>query len=208
MPPLNTDLHVKMLHRARARGRLERGVYGLHWGSPERRPDLRTVRDRWLVPYVHPDKVGLEIGPGGGRWTRYMLQFQRVYVVEYHAEVLAEFCKNFSQPNIVAIRNNGTDFPGIPAASVDFVFSFGVFVHLDADIIQAYLANLRGVVHFASQLVVQYSDKDKPRAKQNSDFSDNDPRRMRAMVEAAGYRIVEEDTSLLNHSSIVRFVLA
>ena len=31
--------------------------------------------------------------------------------------------------NIIEILNNGTDFPGVPAASVDFVFSFGVFVH-------------------------------------------------------------------------------
>jgi hypothetical protein len=98
--------------------------------------------------------------------------------------------------------------PGVPPTSVDFLFSFGTFVHLDLDIIQGYLANLRAVVRPTAQIVIQYSDKDKPEAQKIAGFSDNDPRRMRAMVESAGYRIEEEDTAILNHSSIMRFVLS
>ncbi|HEX3431670.1 MAG TPA: class I SAM-dependent methyltransferase [Rhizomicrobium sp.] len=211
MPRLTTNLHLEMLERARRRGRVPKdGLYGLHWGDPES-PDnnaLRAVRDHWLLAYVDPAKTALEIGPGGGRWTRYMLDFHRLYVVDYHAELLAEFRRNFPQPHIIEIQNNGTDFPGIPAGSVDFVFSFGVFVHLDLDIIQAYLANLRAVIHRKTQLVIQYADKDKPKARENRGFSDNDPRRMRQAVEESGYRIVEEDTGLLNHSAIMRFELA
>ncbi len=169
---------------------------------------MRTVRDHWLLPYVRPDVVALEIGPGGGRWTRYLLPCRRLYAVEYYAELMAERRKNFSQPNIIEILNNGTDFPGVPPASVDFVFSFGVFVHLDADIISAYLANLHAVIHPVTQIIIHYSDKDKPIAQQDPGFADNDPRRMRAMVEGAGYRIEEEDTSSFVHSAIMRFKLA
>ena len=208
MPDLKTTLHLDMLQRARDRGWLERdGLYGLHWGDPENPEEtgLRAIRDHWLLPYVDPEKTGLEIGPGGGRWTRYMLGFQRLYVVDYHAELLAELRRNFGQTHIVEIANNGTDFPGVPASSVDFVFSFGVFVHLDFDIIRAYLVNLRDVVHAGTQIVIQYADKDKPAARQNSSFSNNNPRRMRRAVDRAGYRVVEEDTISLDHSSIMRF---
>ena len=208
MPRLTTTLHLDMLQRARERGWLTRdGLYGLHWGDPENPEEigLRAIRDRWLLPHVDPMKTGLEIGPGGGRWTRYMLGFRRLYVVDYHAELLAELRKNFPQSHIVEVLNSGTDFPGVPAASIDFVFSFGVFVHLDLDVIRAYLANLAAVIHRETQVVIQYADKDKPRAQRNRGFSDNDPRRMREAVESGGYRILEEDTRTLDHSAIMRF---
>ena len=208
MPPLTTKLHLEMLQRARDQGQVAHdGLYGLHWGDPEDPQNiaLQTVRDHWLHPYVNPAGVALEIGPGGGRWSRYLLGFRRLYVVDFHSELLAEFRRNFPQSHIVEILNNGTDFPGVPAKSIDFVFSFGVFVHLDLDIIRDYLRNLRSVIHPRSQVVIQYADKDKPQARRNRGFSENDPRRMRAAVEDAGYRILEEDTTSLDHSAIMRF---
>jgi len=211
MPRLSTTLHLDMLQRAEKHGQPARdGLYGLHWGDPENPENtaLRAIRDHWLLPYVDPAKTALEIGPGGGRWTRYMLGFRLLYVVDYHAELLAELRRNFGQRHIVEILNNGTDFPGVPPSSVDFVFSFGVFVHLDLDIIRAYLVNMRNVIHPGTQIVIQYADKNKPKAQQNRSFSGNDPRRMRRVVEHAGYRILEEDTASLDNSAIMRFELA
>ena len=209
MPGLDNKSHVQTLRGAQRAGQPERdGLYGLQWGDPDVRPSLRRIRDRWLLPHVTPDKVGLEIGPGGGRWTRYMLPFETLYVVDYHAELIAELRKNFQQPHIVEILNNGSDFPGVPPASVDFVFSFGTFVHLDNDIVQSYLANLRHVIRPDAKLVLQYADQTKELARANKGFADNDPERMRAMVESAGYRIVEEDREVLPHSAIMRFELA
>jgi hypothetical protein len=210
MPPLTTKLHVQTLKRALAEGQpAQDGLYGLQWGDPEdpRNPALQAIRDRWILPYVDSARIGLEIGPGGGRWTRYLLGFRQLYVVDCHAELLGELRKNFPHPHIVEILNNGADFPGVPPASVDFVFSFGVFVHLDLDIILAYLASLHAVIHADTQLVIQYADKDKLKAQQNKSFSNNNPRRMRAAVEDAGYRVLEEDNTLLDHSAIMRFAL-
>jgi hypothetical protein len=45
-------------------------------------------------------------------------------------------------------------------------------------------------------------------AVKNPTFSDNDPERMRAMVTAAGLDILEEDTTTLWHSSMIRFTRA
>ncbi|HWA90313.1 MAG TPA: class I SAM-dependent methyltransferase [Rhizomicrobium sp.] len=207
MPGLDTKMHVQMLLGARKIGQPERdGLYGLHWGNPDTAPALRKVRDHWLLPYVQADKVALEIGPGGGRWTRYMLPFKALYAVDYHAELLTELRKNFPQPNIVEVLNTGTDFPGVPPRSVDFVFTFGTFVHLDLDIVEAYLRNLKAVVKPDAQLVFQYPDKTKQQARDNPGFAENDPTRMAALVEATGYRIVEQDITTLPHSALMRFV--
>jgi hypothetical protein len=109
---------------------------------------------------------------------------------------------------MVCIRNQGTDFPGIPAGSIDFLFSFGVFVHLDIDIIGAYLLNMKPLLKHSSTVVIQYSDKRKARARRNSGFSENNPDTMRTLVNAAGYRVLEEDLDSLPHSSVIRFAIA
>ena len=209
MPTLHSPIHVRTLDRFRRAGSPgSSGLYGLQWGDPDKVESLKAIRNHWLLPYVDPDQVALEIGPGGGRWTRYMLPFMRIYAVDLYADMLAELRKNFAQPNIVEVRNSGTDFPNVPLASIDFLFSFGCFVHLDAPIIAAYLANMRAIIHLDTQVVIQYSDKTKPLAANNPRFADNDPVRMRTMVERAGYRILQEDTTSLRNSAIMRFVLA
>jgi cyclopropane fatty-acyl-phospholipid synthase-like methyltransferase len=105
------------------------------------------------------------------------------------------------------IKNNGTDFPGIKEKSVDYLFSFGAFVHLDIPIIQAYLANMKQILKPGANVVIQYSDKTKILAQLNDGFSDNTPAKMRKMVSDAGYTICEEDLTSTCDSSVIRFTL-
>lgn len=218
MPDLDTTLHLDMLEASPVRrSRLTRAlraavsellrppVYGMEWGDPETIPPLDYFRRRFVLPYVRAGRTALEIGPGGGRWTRYLLGFDRVYVVDYHPELLAQLRRHIRDPKVVAIANNGNDFPGVPERSVHYLLSFGVLVHLDDHLIRDYLRNLGPVLAPDADVVLQYADQDKVMARSNRAFADNDPRRMRAMVEAAGYRIVEEDTTSLWHSSVIRF---
>jgi enamine deaminase RidA (YjgF/YER057c/UK114 family) len=213
MPDLNTKLHVGMLRASQIQNSLpvrllrafaKRDVYGLEWGDPERVEPLKFIRERYLTPYLNPEHTAVEIGPGGGRWTRYMLGFKQLYVVDYYPQLLEELQRTLESPNLAVIKNNGTDFPGIPDESVDFVFTFGTFVHLDAPLIESYLQNLRRIVRPAANLVIHYSDKNKVMAQQNVSFSQNTPERMRRMVQQAGYEILEEDVTTMWHSSLMR----
>ena len=208
MPDLNTSLHKDMLttfYEKREREPAEAAIYGIQWGDPESIPPLRFIRDRWVIPYVRPDETGLEIGPGGGRWTRYLLGFQTLYVVDYYMELLRELRKNLDEPNMVFVKNNGNDFPSIPDDAVDFIFSFGTFVHLDRPIIEAYLGNMARVLKPGGIAAIQYSDKTKVMAQELVNFSQNTPDEMRTMVSNAGFRILEEDTTTLWHASMIRF---
>jgi SAM-dependent methyltransferase len=213
MPDLNTTFHVDMLRRSKVANSLpvrliralRRDLYGIEWGDPDIVEPLRYVRDHYLKPYVNAWHTALEIGPGGGRWTRYMLGFKQMYVVDYYPQLLEELRKNFKQKHIIAVKNNGADFPGIPDQSVDFVFSFCTFVHLEPPIIEQYLQNLRRVIRPAANSVIHYSDMTKIMARENKGFSQNTPREMRRMVLNAGYCILEEDLTTMWHSSLVRF---
>ena len=118
---------------------------------------------------------------------------------------LDELAVNFRADNLISIKNNGTDLPGVPPESIDFVFSFGVFVHLDLDLIDAYLHSFKSVLKCGGSVVLQYADKTKPLAKLNNGFAQNTPEQMRKLILSHGYTIEEEDTGTMWHSSIVRF---
>jgi len=218
MPPLSTDLHLRMYEKGKKSRKLvtrlksafkmvfsSENIYGLEWGDPETVPPLGYVRDHFLKPNLSPDTTVLEIGPGGGRWTRYMLGVKKIYAVDYHSELLNELKRNLGSRNIEFVKNNGNDFPGIPDGSIDFLFSFGTFVHLDLDIIEQYLKNMLRILKPSGVAVLQYSDKNKPMAKANVGFSENTPEIMRQIVLKNGFTILEEDTMTLWHSSIIRF---
>jgi phospholipid N-methyltransferase len=220
MPDLNTTLHLDMLEQFKKRRslvlRLLRaikkelsygGTYGLEWGDPDSVAPLRFIRSRYLLPYIKADQCAVEIGPGGGRWTRYLLGFKKLYVVDYYSELLDEVKRRFRRPHVTFIKNNGTDFPGIEDHSVDYLFSFGTFVHLEAHLIEAYLSNMRRILKAGANVVIHYSDKTKIMAQINDQFAENTPGKMRSMVLDAGYKICEEDLTSMWHSSIVRFTL-
>jgi Methyltransferase domain len=220
MPPLDTSMHLDMLAQWRQKNswvkRMTRAIraglspplYGLEWGDPDIAEPLRFIKERYVLPYVNAQHDALEIGPGGGRWTRFLLGFRTLTAVDYHPELLDELKRNFGQQrNIRFIRNNGTDFPGLDPHSIDYVYSFGTFVHLDFELIEAYLDSIKTIIKPTANVVIQYSDKTKIMSQINSGFSENTPARMRVAVNAAGYRILEEDTTSLWHSSVIRFAI-
>ena len=150
----------------------------------------------------------MEIGPGGGRWTRYLLGFKTVYAVDYYEKVLAEFRKTFARyQHVKVIKNNGTDFPGIAPLSVDYIFSFGCFVHLNQTLIDGYLGHIKMILKPGGNAVIHYSDKNKIMTQINRGFSDNTPEQMRALVLGRGYNIIQEDTTTMWHSSIIHFTI-
>src|SRR5215469_12911704 len=117
MPDLSSPLHLDQLrdytHQKTISGRARRAIrqflsqdlYGLEWGDPEVVEPLRFIRDRYVLPYVRPEHVAVEIGPGGGRWTRYLLGFHTLYVIDYHPELLRELRRSFNKPNMIYIAN-------------------------------------------------------------------------------------------------------
>ena len=220
MPDLDTHLHVEMLqiykdqntftHRVRRAVRevvFPKKFYGLQWGDPEISGPQVFMRDKYVLPYVKEHQVALEIGPGGGRWTRYLLGFKKLYVVDYYPELLKELRGRFNKSNMQFIVNNGTDFPGVPEKSIDYILSVACFVHLEPHLIVSYLNNMAKILKPGGNVFITYSDKTKVGAQINPTFTENNPTRMREMVTQAGFRIVEEDNTILWNSGVARLTI-
>src|SRR6266403_2543035 len=137
-------------------------VYGYQWGDPNSREMLVQVRDRFVLPYVNPEHTALEIGPGGGRWTQFLTKFRKLYLLDLNECFFVALKRRYPGGNVACLKTNGSDLPGIEDSSLDFIFSFGTFVHIDPADIEDYLENIRKKLARTGVVVLHYADKTKP----------------------------------------------
>lgn len=93
-----------------------------------------------ILPFVPTSKI-LEIAPGYGRCTQYLLGLcKRLQIVDLNQNCI-NFCKKrFSDhSHIQYYVNNGTSLEMIADNSIDFVFSWDSLVHCGADVLDSYL---------------------------------------------------------------------
>lgn len=169
-------------------------------------PELYTVLKHYIRPYVTPEATVLEIGPGGGRWTKYMLAARHLTLVELNAEFFDYLRRRFPDhlDKLRFYQTRDYELEGVAGASIDFVFTFGTFVHIDPDGIQGYLREIVRVLKPGGHATLQYADKTKTLAQQKPGFSDMTPAKMEDFVrEFVDIRIVRHDTNLLIHSSVI-----
>ena len=170
--------------------------------------NLAKVRRRYLEPYVSSETVALEIGAGGGRWTRYLLSAREVVVVELNSEFFPYLESRFPEARgkLRFYETSGYELSGVDDKSVDFVFSFGTFVHIAPDGIDAYLAEIRRVLRPGGVVSIHYADRSKkffagPRGF--GGFSDMNADKMEDLAARRGFELLEHDRAILNHSNVV-----
>jgi hypothetical protein len=100
-----------------------------------------------ILPRIHgcfPSPTILEIAPGRGRWTQFLKDHCEQLVLIDLSETCIRACEERfrATTHLRYFVNDGKSLDMIPDRSIDFVFSFDSLVHSDADIIEAYLAEL------------------------------------------------------------------
>lgn len=180
--------------------------YGDRWGDPLVEPALRAVRARFVDPFVGPGVVALEIGPGGGRWTQFLVGCDRVYCVELNPEMFPALGRRFPGRDLVFVETAGSDLSGVPADGVDFAFSYGTLVHLEADLVGGYLRALSRALRPGGTACLHVANTAKPEGRTKDGFAENDPRRMVGLVAQAGLELAEIDDDTLPHSILVRAI--
>jgi SAM-dependent methyltransferase len=87
----------------------------------------------------------LEIAPGFGRWTKYLLAAAKV---DYFGVDLSEECIKHCRHifddarNATFEQNDGLSLEMVPDASVDFVFSFDSLVHVERNVMESYIPQI------------------------------------------------------------------
>jgi SAM-dependent methyltransferase len=137
----------KALQQFVASGQYRHRVYGMEWGDPYTDPTLSQVLHRFLLPFLAPQSVVLEIGAGGGRWSRHMAgRVGRLILVDGAPEFETAIRRMLDCRDLDFVVSAAGRLPRVPTAGVDFVFSFDTFVHFHPPLFDAYVASVGRVL--------------------------------------------------------------
>lgn len=115
-----------------------------------------TVSEEWkkslinevLLNYIKPETAVLEIGPGAGRWTEVLQPIARkLFVVEVSAKAIDLCKKRFaSATNINFFLTQNASLGFISNKTIDAIWSFDVFVHINPGDTNSYLSEFKRVL--------------------------------------------------------------
>jgi len=101
------------------------------------------------------DKNVLEIGCGGGYWTKFLCENSKnVTAIDLIPNL------PFELHNLTYIENDDMQYncKTLQDESIDFAFSFGVFCHLSSSACESYLKDILRVLKKGGKAILMYSD--------------------------------------------------
>jgi SAM-dependent methyltransferase len=130
-------------------GALSRGAQTLgdEWGGSQ----FADLIVELVAPYLGPEVDVLELGCGGGKFsTRLAPRCRSLLCGDISAEMIkharATLKASRLESNVDFIELNGVDFERVADASVDFIFSYDVQLHLQPENVFSYMKDARRVL--------------------------------------------------------------
>lgn len=117
---------------------------GDEWG---RRRDVDAIVDGFILPWVGPDSIVGEIGCGGGRVAeRVVPRVGGFYGFDISARMLEHAREVITDPRAQFVLLENARLPGDLSESLDFIYAFDVFLHLDLYVMRRYFEEMARVL--------------------------------------------------------------
>jgi ubiquinone/menaquinone biosynthesis C-methylase UbiE len=151
-----------------------------------------------LVPHFDNRSHVLEIAPGHGRWTEYLVKLAGHVTVVDLSPTCLDHCRNRFQAhrNIDYVLTTGDRLPCCADDQIDFVWSYDSFVHMDRSVIRAYLGEIRRVLKAGASAIVHHSNVEDPATHQQDSApgwrSAMNAELMRELAQDAGLSVVSQ----------------
>jgi len=175
------------------------------WGGP--RPQwygaIYPRIARWL-----PARRILEIAPGFGRWTQFLLRHgEELYGVDLNPRCIERCRQRFAaHDRAYFIQNDGVSLQVIDDGAIDFVFSFDSLVHVELDILAPYCQQIvrklgpSGVAFLHHSNAANGIDANNPNAEGRAKSVSSQA--VREVIEKAGGRVLMQEE--VNWGSVAR----
>ena len=120
-----------------------------------------SLVETFLSPYVSGETDALEIAPGHGRWADTLTASARTTTLVDLSPSCIAFCKERfgDRDGVTYIVNDGLSLPGVADDSIDFAWSFDSFVHMQPDVVAAYLHELARVLRPGGLAVIHHAGR-------------------------------------------------
>ena len=118
-----------------------------------------SLIDEVLLPNLGDVRAVLEIGPGGGRWSEVLQpRVERLVLVDVTPRAL-DLCKERlgDADNVEYVLSEGAAFPAVERASIDWVWSFDVFVHIAPLDVASYIGEIARVLRPGGTALIHHS---------------------------------------------------
>jgi SAM-dependent methyltransferase len=127
------------------------------WGGPDM---------QWhgtFLPRLHcflPASAMLEIAPGYGRWTMFLKQFCQKFIGVDLSSLCVDYCKKrFAGDNKMEFHvNDGRSLEMVADQSIDLIISLDSLVHVEAEIMEAYLSQFPRILNENGIAVIHHSN--------------------------------------------------
>ena len=154
----------------------------------------QSVIDHILRKHMPAGGNLVEIGPGGGRWTDELRQIgTKLIAIDISEECLRVCEERFADcDNIEFVLTPGNELPGVADGSIDAIWSFDVFVHINRAEVEAYAAEFCRTLKSGGIGVLHHGTTGGASGGWRSNMTAES---MIEVLKAAGLEIVDQFTS-------------
>jgi ubiquinone/menaquinone biosynthesis C-methylase UbiE len=144
-----------------------------------------------LFKYTKTDGRILEVGPGAGRWTETLQLIASHLIAVDISDRCIEICKRkfAGCSNVEFVVNNGSDLRFIVDNSIDSIWSYDVFVHINVLEVEQYIKEFKRVLKVGGYAVIHHGQVGGMRGGWQSNLTSE---LFRTIVEANGFRILAQ----------------
>jgi len=130
------------------------------WGSSQAQwqGSILPRISKWI-----PSSNILEIAPGHGRWSTFLIDNATSYIGVDFSQECIEFCQQrFSETKKARFyANDGRTLSMVKDNSCDFVFSFDSLTHLEMDVMESYIKEILRVLNDKGVAFIHHSNAGK-----------------------------------------------
>jgi ubiquinone/menaquinone biosynthesis C-methylase UbiE len=154
----------------------------------------QDIAEALIAPCITVHSTVLEVAMGHGRWTPFLAQRARRYIGIDFSPSCVNFCrKRFAQFANVRFHNtDGRTLSVVSSGSVQFIWSFDSFVHIEPDIMELYMAEFARVLSPGGRCSIHHPGAPCPEQRAIGGRSELTAVLFASIARASGLRILSQ----------------
>lgn len=154
----------------------------------------QDIVDALILPHTAVHSTVLEVAMGHGRWTPFLAQNVRRYIGVDFSPSCVNYCReHFGKfANVTFYNTNGRTLSVLPKASVQFIWSFDSFVHIEPDITELYMAEFARVLSSGGRCSIHHPGTPCAAQRAKGGRSQLTAVRFARIASAHGFRMVSQ----------------
>lgn len=169
-----------------------RGLDPLRWKN--------DLINEMILKYIRKNSIILEIGPGAGRWTEFLYPLAKNLIVADISKKCLDICKKrFNSVDKIDYHIIDKKLEFIDNETIDHVWSYDVFVHINPSDIEKYLEDFSRILKPGGVAIIHHSGKFSNSNKNKYGWrAYMDKEQFANFVQKFGMKIIEQNEKLVH----------